>query len=135
MNHQAIAKKAVHPVSGAVNDLVRDDEVTRCQLFFEAACRIDGNDPLYPQRLEGVDICARWQLSWINAVSPAMSRKKGDARSFEPANDNRVARIAERCLNPHLFDIAEAFYLVEAGSPHDPDFSFWHWHLLHFPRY
>ena len=51
MGDNAPAKKGVYPAPGAVNKLVRDNQVAGLYFLFEATRRVTGNDVLHPQRL------------------------------------------------------------------------------------
>src|SRR2546427_2244862 len=97
---------------GLVVELVGDDDVPRMQRLLHAAHGADGDDALYAQLLERVDVRAVIDLAWRESMSTAVASQKGDAHALQVAHHDRVGRRTEWRGHADARDARQALHLV-----------------------
>src|SRR4030095_12590364 len=115
MRYDAVAEECRYSSSSAIEELIWYHYVRGCISFLHRPDSRSRNDSFDAESLEGVDICAKWQLGWHQPVSAAMSRKKSHSSIFKSANDKLVRWCAKRRCNVDFRYILEAGHLVEAA--------------------
>src|SRR5690606_12441445 len=106
---------------GAVEELVRDDEVERRELFLERPDGAEREQPLDAELLEAVDVRAERQVRRDDAVAAAVARQEGDLASAYLAEDVGVRRRSPRRFDGHLAPVLERFHVVQAPASDDAD--------------
>ena len=82
MGHQAFAEERVEALPGAVDELVRNDEVEGTMLFFQRANGRERQDSFDAELLESVNIGAVIDLGGHVAVPASVTRQEGDLVTF-----------------------------------------------------
>src|SRR6185369_12445044 len=101
---------------GAVDELVRDDDMAGCYGILKAAHRRDGYDPLHAQLLHAEDVGAVVNLGGEESVPASVTGKKHHPHPVQHTADILVRRIAEGGFHPHTLYPLQPFHLVEAAA-------------------
>ena len=121
MPDDSISEKRVGALAGAIDELVREDDVRRLVLLLHRAYRAGGDNRVHAENFEAEDVRPVIQLTRQQAVSASMAREKSDPDSVDLAYDVRIGRFAERRFHPPFFHALQALHLVEAGAADDAD--------------
>ena len=116
VDHDPAAKERRRPVLRPVDELVRDHDVARPDLFAHRAAGGDGHDASHAEQLERVQVGPERDLRRREAMTATVARKKRDPGFAETADHDRVRWLAERRGRADLDDVAEALDLVEPGA-------------------
>ena len=107
------------PAVGAVDQLVRDDQVARCDSVPEAADRARRQHLAYAERAQGPRVRAVGDGVRREVVVRAVPRHEGDPPTGHLADRDRRRRVAVRRLDHVLGRVGEE--RVEAGAADDGD--------------
>src|SRR5207247_4558071 len=110
----AVAEKGVGAMAGAVDELIRKYDVRRLVLFLHRADRAGRQNGVRAELLETIDVRTVIELARQFPMSSAVTREKRDAHAVDLAEDERIARLAERRGEVALLGDAQPFHLVEA---------------------
>ena len=113
MGDDSPAEEGADPSPGAVDELVGYNQVAGFYLPLKAPCRADGDDVLYPQRFQGIDISPRRQLTGRDAVPPAVPGQEGNPHPFQPADGDGITRLAEGRINISLFNVSQPLNIIK----------------------
>src|SRR5690349_17572229 len=105
MGHDTIFEEAVGATARAVEDLIWHNKVERRLVLAQATHRAHRNNPLDAERLERVDIRARGNFGWRDAMPAPMSWKERHRLLAKHAGQDGVARRAKGCLRHDLRDV------------------------------
>src|SRR4051794_8964130 len=114
MPDDAPAEEGADATLGAVEELIRHDDVERTVLLLETADGARREDPLDPKHLEAVDVGAKIQLRGQQPVPRAVPREKRDTLAAQRRNDVRAGRFTERRGNDALFTVGQFAHVIEA---------------------
>src|ERR1022692_4280542 len=122
MGHDALAKKSIHAMASAIEELIGNHEIERLVLFLQRPDRGDGNDPFDAKLFEAVNVGAEIQFRGKNAVPARMPSKKRDFAAFERAQDISIGRISEWSLLLHFPHVGQAGHGIKPAASDDADF-------------
>src|SRR5450631_25834 len=74
VGHDAAAEKSVYAMAGTIEELIGDDEVQRFVLFFQRSDGGNGNDAVYSQLLEAVNVGTEIQFARKDTMAASMAR-------------------------------------------------------------
>src|SRR5579872_241819 len=117
----SVAEKSVDAVAGAVEELVRNNEIERLVLLFEGSDGRDRDDALDAELLESVNIGAEVEFAGRQNVSATVPGEECDFSAFERSADIGVGRGAERRAEFYFFDLGEAGHGIEPAAADDSD--------------
>lgn len=122
MGDKAVSEKGVvFSATGAVVVLIGHQNMTGSILFLEAADSSDADDEAYAKGAQGPDIGAMIDLGGKETVATGVAREKDDLASGEGALHEDVRGRAIGSVDGQLFEVFEAFELVEATASNDAD--------------
>ena len=104
---------------GAIDELVRDDDVPGFNIFPERTDRVHGNDPAHVQRTQCPDVGAVVDFMGEQAVAAAMAGKKEYAAAGEFAFDDFIRGRAERSFDRVGADDFQGIDFIKAGAADD----------------
>src|SRR5579863_820706 len=96
MGDDAATKKGIHAMTGAVEELIGYHELEWLVLFLERSDGRNGDDTLDAELFESMDVGAKIEFAWHDAVAASVPREERDLASFEDAADIGVRGSAER---------------------------------------
>lgn len=100
----------------AIEELVREDDVTRVILLLQRADGGDADDPSNAERAKRPDVGAVGQFVRQNAVSARVPRQKEDGPSADFAAEDDVRRRAVRSVDGVFASFGERVDLIEAAA-------------------
>jgi len=130
MGDNAVLEKGIDPTAGAVNELVRDNEVAGFYLRLKATNGVNGDNMFHPERLEGVDISLDRDFSGGDAVPLAVAGQEGNTHPLQPPDGNGVTGRAKGRSQVNFLNISEPLNIVEPTAANNPNFRLWHYFLL-----
>src|ERR1017187_579439 len=74
VGRDAAAEKSVYAMAGTIEELIGDDEVQRFMLFFQRSDGGNGNDAVYSQLLEAVNVGTEIQFAGQDTMAASMAR-------------------------------------------------------------
>jgi hypothetical protein len=117
----AAPEERVRPAPRAVDELVGDDHVARCDLLAQAADRAHRDDPLHAECLHGVDVSPEVDLARKDPMAAPVAGQEDEACPAEAPDHEVVGRVAEGSLDAHALDPLEARELVEPAAAEDAE--------------
>lgn len=126
MSDNALFKKGerANPL-GPINHLVRDDKVSRLDLFLQTAHRRESDDCADADGAEGGDVCACGHLVRRDLVVLSMAAEESDGDGFVLVgvvkDSDRGGGRAPGRLDVERGDLVEAGEFAQAGATDDGD--------------
>ena len=121
VGHNAVAEKRGNPCIGAIDELVRNNEVSRLVFFFERADGRDRQDTFDPQHLHRKDIRAEVQLAGQKTVPASVPREKSNVASLKFTENEGIGGIAKRCRYALFAHIRKSGHGVQTTAPDNPN--------------
>lgn len=109
---------------GAINDLVRDDEISRLDLLLQTADGGEGNDAAHAEGAQSGDVGAVGHLVRCEAVVGAVAREEGDGGRFVAEDRDGGGGHSPWRGDVEGGDGGVAFELLEAGAADHGDVDF-----------
>src|SRR5580765_153944 len=103
----AASEKGADPSFGAIEELIRHQDIERPVLFLQASDGARRENALDAEHLEAIDVRAKIQLGWKNRVPGAVAGQEGDPFPAERADHVGSRRTSKRCLNRPFFSIGQ----------------------------
>ena len=119
MSDHAFAKEASLAFSGEIKQLIRDDDVSRSEIFAQRAAGAHADDPLYTEGFKRVDIGAVIDLAGGDVVADAVAGEKCHRQALQFADDHRRAGFAKWGIQVVLFGVSQAGHAVKPGAAED----------------
>ena len=121
MDDQAVPEERPGPAVGAIEELIRNQNVQRLDVLLHAAHGRGGEDPFRSEQLEAKDVGAEVELGRHQGMPPAVTRQEGHRTTRQAAQDVPVRRITERRAYPLFAQDLQSVHLVQAAPADDPD--------------
>jgi len=103
-----------------IDNLGRENEVARCDLFAEGTNCGEGEDRLYTERFESGDVRSGRDIAWGDCMAFSVASEESDLRpGWQRADGYRRAREAPRGLRVHCLDKSEIIEVIESAASDD----------------
>jgi len=118
---EAVPEERVGPMTGPIDELVRDERVPGNVLLAEAANRGGGKNRVAAERLEPPDVRPVVDFARGEPVPAPVPREEGDGDPGQGAREEGVGRRAERGVDGFLRDPVDRGEVVDAASADESD--------------
>lgn len=109
----------------SVDDLIGNDEMTRCNLLSQRADRREGNDSLTTDMLQGGDVCSGRNLTGGDGVMVTVTGNEGnEGTRWQRGDSYRRGGFAPGSLNMKGLDKGEVVKMVETTATDTSDKDF-----------
>ncbi len=118
-----LVEKRTYPPHGPIDDLIRDDEIERCDPLAQAPDGTHRDDPTDSQGLQGPKVGPCGDAVRTVLVVPSVPWNEGDSHATKSTYRDHVAGRPEWRLDSNLFDLFEIRHAVEAAPADNPEFD------------
>lgn len=115
-NHSLLEESERSDAFGAIDDLIREDEVHRLDLLLQGADGSESDNAAHTDMTQGGYVGTVGDLMRCKLMVNAMASKEGNIGSLVGKNLNRGRRGAPRCDGVQSSDRLEAFKLAQASA-------------------
>src|SRR5690349_2935684 len=126
MYDDAAFVEGIHAASGAVEQLIGNNEIARRDMLAQATHSADRNQPLDAQAFQSPDIGAHRQFSRRNAMTAPVTRQKRHRDALYLANRDDIAGVTKGGLHGDLLHVGHTLHLIESAAPDYADLRLWH---------
>src|SRR5207247_9221377 len=112
----SIPEKRGDAMIGAVEELIRNEELQRPQFFLKRTDGADGDNPLDAEKFHCVDVGPKVDLRGKNAMAAPVAREERDTFSFKRAENHCVRRIPKRCPNAKLAEVVQSWHRIQPAA-------------------
>src|SRR5215475_10347663 len=108
MGDHAFAEEGRDTPARAVEELIGDHDVHRRIPLLQRADRRGRNDTFDAKQFHRIDVGAKRQFGWRDAMAAPVPRQEGYARAFERPYNEVIRRFAEWGLYADLFYVGQS---------------------------
>ena len=126
MGGEALAEERADAAHRAIDELIRNDDVERLELFFQAADGARRQDEFHAELLQAEDVGAEVELARQQPVPGAVPRQERHSLAAQRADDVGARRVAKRRGQGHFGPVRHLGHVVQAAATNDPDANVFH---------
>src|SRR5215467_12313310 len=121
MRNDAAFEEGRNPSLGQIDKLVRKNDVTGLQRFLQAAHCAHRDDTPDAERFQCIDVCTIIDFRGIESMTTSVPGQERYLNAIQVSEHDDIGWWSERCPNPHLLDLVQAFDIVQSATAYDPD--------------